>query len=122
MGNSAVLVDDKWIGLNFVVDGGIEFLGSIFGSGDSLRYLPWIANPIFLLAIFLAYVKSNKSALALSVICTLCALSVTFKELQFPGGTSIKLVGYGYPAWVLSFILMCAHCVFSERNIQSIKR
>ena len=84
--------------------GGVSILG-----GALPEWLTWMANPIYIVAVFLFAFK-KKAAIVLSTIATLIAFSFLFWNdiLVSENGRTVPIISvkFGYICWLASMIIL----------------
>ena len=101
---------------------GIFFLGWMGFLGGALESFFWIANPLYILAIFL-FAKNRSKAILVSTFASILAVSFTILDTFFAneggGRTAITGYGMGYILWVSSLIMLTIGILIT--NIRSSK-
>jgi len=96
---------------------GIFFLGWMGFLGGALETFFWLANPLYVLAIFL-YAKQKGKAIFISLIASILAISFTTMDTFFAneGGGRSKITGYGmgYILWVSSLSVLTTGILLTQ--------
>ncbi len=94
-------------------DSSAILISGIIGVFLDENLIAWFANPLFLVSLFLIFIKKNKLSLTTSSACLILAIHFLFvKEIvtNEAGHTSIVIeYKLGYYLWSFSFILLLLH-------------
>ena len=96
---------------------GIFFLGWMGIFSGAVETIFWIANPLYILALFL-FIKNNKKGVLVSIASSVLAISFTMLNTFFAneGGGRVAITGYGlgYYFWVSSLCSMSIGMLLTE--------